>query len=53
MESYQTDCKLDELKNNLSANDPLESLKKDLQNKTDEPFNCPWDNHQGDISYFR
>jgi len=62
MESYQTDCKLGELKNKLLSEDPLYSLKKELQkgtffhkqkNKTDEVFLCPWDNHQGDITYFR
>jgi hypothetical protein len=53
MESYQTDCKLDELKTNLLLNDPLDSLKKEIQKKTDEPFICPWDNNLGDITYFR
>jgi len=53
MESYHTDCKLDELKNNLLSNDPLDSLKKEIQKKTNEVFLCPWDNHQGDVTYFR
>jgi hypothetical protein len=61
MTSHPTDQNIENLKETLIMNDELVDLKITLSNldKLDERipqsgfYNCPWDNTNGDTTYFR
>jgi hypothetical protein len=61
MTSHPTDQNIENLKEKLMMNDELADLKITLSNldKLDERipqsgiYHCPWDNTNGDTTYFR
>lgn len=62
METHPTDQNLEHLKAMLMMSDELGNLKNELSQEIilDERipelktvYNCPWDNTNGDVTYFR
>lgn len=62
METHPTDQNLEHLKAMLMMTDELGPLKSELSSEitlderipeTKSIFNCPWDNNNGDMTYFR